>query len=74
MTLDYSQLGFYIVKFALAVFMLIHVLAVTVIARQATLASRVIVSEGNKRVVTFTYLYVIILVVILLVIVTLPFI
>ena len=66
------DIAFIIGKFSMIAFMLIHILAIIVLIRQAVLASRVVVTDGNARVLLFSYVHVILLVIILLVIILLP--
>jgi len=70
--LNMRDIAFIIAKGAIIIFMLIHILAILVLIRQATLASRVVETGGNSRVLLFSYLHAILLVVILLVIIILP--
>lgn len=59
-------------KIAIIIFMIIHILAIIILIRQAVLASRVVETGSNGRVLLFSYLHAILLVVILLVIILLP--
>lgn len=69
---ELATIAFYIGKVTIAVFMVIHILAIVVLIRQAVLASRVVVTDGNDRVLLFSYVHAILLAVILLVIIILP--
>lgn len=70
--LNLRDIAFVIAKIAIIVFMVIHILAIVVLIRQAVLASRVVETGSNGRVLLFSYLHAILLVVILLVIIILP--
>ncbi len=63
---------FIVGKIAVIVFMIIHIIAIIILIRQATLASRVVETGSNGRVLLFSYLHAILLIVILLVIILLP--
>ena len=67
-----GDIAYIVGKIMISVFMVIHILAMIVLIRQAMLTSRVIVTEGNKSVLLFSYVHVIILIVVLLVIIFLP--
>lgn len=67
-----SDIAFVVGKITIVVFMLIHILAIVVLIRQAVLASRVVILEGNRRVLLFGYVHVILLTLILLIIILLP--
>lgn len=66
------DIAFVIGKITIVVFMLIHILAIIVLIRQAVLASRVVMIDGNRRVLLFAYVHVILLIAILLLIILLP--
>jgi hypothetical protein len=67
-----SDIAFVVGKITIVVFMLIHILAIVVLIRQAVLASRVVILDGNRRVLLFGYVHVILLTLILLIIILLP--
>ncbi len=72
--IDLRTIAFIIGKGAIIVFMLIHIFAILILIRQAGLASKVVETGGNSRVLLFSYLHAILLVIILLAIIILPFI
>jgi hypothetical protein len=67
-----SDIAFVVGKITIIVFMLIHILAIIVLIRQAVLASRVVIIDGNRKVLLFAYVHVILLIAILLIIILLP--
>lgn len=70
--IDLRDVAYIVAKIAIIVFMVIHILAIVVLIRQAVLASRVVETGSNGRVLLFSYLHAILLVVLLLVIILLP--
>lgn len=70
--LGFSDVAYLLVKVTTLVFMVIHILAIFILVRQAMLASKVVETGGNSRVLLFSFLHAILLVVILLVILILP--
>jgi hypothetical protein len=70
--LELATIAFYLGKITISIFMVIHILAIIVLIRQAVLASRVVITDGNDRVLLFSYVHAILLAVILIVIIILP--
>lgn len=67
-----EEIAFTVGKITISIFMIIHILAMVVLVRQAALATRIVMSDGNKRVLLFCYLHVILLILVLIVIILLP--
>ncbi len=67
-----SDIAFIVGKITIVIFMIIHILGMVVLVRQAALATRIVMSDGNKRVLLFCYLHVILLILVLIVTVLLP--